>query len=349
MSIKQLTEKITHNWPIKLVCFALAIILYILHQASLVEKKTFIVPLTVIQEGNLTYTDTIDKTVTVVVKTSPEYINVIQESDIVASLNLNTQNENGIYPVNVSLSERVLTIDPLEIQVKPERINVNVVEKVLKYVEIKPSIVETVAKGYKIEKISCDPPYIEVIGPKSVVDSIEEVYTKRIPVSNATSSFTAETYYYELNKLLEVPYKGPYKVTVAVVPEEIVKEFNNLKLNVFNLDDNLKLDNVLPSINVTVEGTVPFFEKYTIPKNAVSINLANIHEAGEYEIPVRTHFANALTVSKINFDKVTVQISEDLSNEAELEVEPAGEEQFVEEEKSESKENVSTEASVTLE
>ena len=181
MNIKQIVEKVTNNWPIKIICFVLAIILYILHQASMIEKKTFIVPLTIINDGNYTYIGELEKKVSVIVKTSPEHMNSIQTDDITASINLNAKNPNSIYPVNITVDDSILKIDPLEIQVKPEHIHVNVEEKVMKYVKVIPSIVDEVASGYRIESINCDPPFVEIIGPKSVVEQVDEVNTKRIP------------------------------------------------------------------------------------------------------------------------------------------------------------------------
>lgn len=321
MNIKQVIEKITNNWPVKLVCFALAIVLYILHQASMIEKRTFIVPLTVIQEGNVTHVGNIEKNVSVVVRSSPEYINVIQPTDFMASINLNSATGNAEYPVTITLSDAILSIDPLEIQVKPDRINVKVEEKVLKYVEVKPSIVENVAYGYRIDKITCDPPYVEIIGPKSVVEGINEIYTKRIPCSNATSSFTAETSYYELNKLIEVPQKDSYKVTVAVVPEIVAKEFKNLPVVVHNLQSDLKIENIIPTMSIGVEGALTFVEKYLVPNNAVSINLSGITEPGEYEVPVSLQVSSSLKVLNKSFDKIKLSIVEaNLDDEPQSEI-----------------------------
>ncbi|MCR4742146.1 MAG: hypothetical protein K5866_04655 [Treponema sp.] len=308
MSIKQIVEKVTHNWPIKIICFALAIVLYILHQASMIEKKTFIIPLTVINDGNYTYIGELDKKVSVVVKTSPEYMNTIQSEEITASIDLTSKKANNIYPVNITVDDSLLKIDPLEIQVKPEHITVNIEEKVMKYVKVKASIVDDVAPGYKIESVTCDPPFVEVIGAKSVVDKVDEVYTRRIPTSNASASFTAETSYYELNKLIEVPNKSPYKVTVEVLPEIKSYTFKDVPVSVLNLNPELEIETSLPKIVLDVEGTVPFLERYVLPLNAVSIDMSEITEVGDYELPLNIHVAGVLKILGISQDKVKVHV-----------------------------------------
>ena len=308
MNIKQIVEKVTNNWPIKIICFVLAIILYILHQASMIEKKTFIVPLTIINDGNYTYIGELEKKVSVIVKTSPEHMNSIQTDDITASINLNAKNPNSIYPVNITVDDSILKIDPLEIQVKPEHIHVNVEEKVMKYVKVNPSIVDEVASGYRIESINCDPPFVEIIGPKSVVEQVDEVNTKRIPTSNASASFTAETSYYELNKLIEVPNKAPYRVTVEVLPKIKSHSYVDIPISVINLDSNLKIQNNLPKIKLDVEGTVPFLERYVLPANAICLDMQQITEEGNYELDLKIKVASVLKILGISQEKVNVQV-----------------------------------------
>ena len=51
MNIKHLLDKILDKWPAKAVCLIIAIFLYFFHQASLIDSKTFVVPLNIIENG----------------------------------------------------------------------------------------------------------------------------------------------------------------------------------------------------------------------------------------------------------------------------------------------------------
>ena len=51
MNKKRLLDKILDNWPAKVICLIIAIFLYFFHQASLIDSKTFVVPLQIIENG----------------------------------------------------------------------------------------------------------------------------------------------------------------------------------------------------------------------------------------------------------------------------------------------------------
>ena len=47
MNTKRLIDKLFDNWFPKTVCFVIAVLLYFFHQASLVDTKTFVLPLNI--------------------------------------------------------------------------------------------------------------------------------------------------------------------------------------------------------------------------------------------------------------------------------------------------------------
>ena len=109
MKIKQFTDKLLHNWPIKLLCLVVAIFLYIFHQASLVEHKNFVVPLKIIENGQVTHIQQVPDTITISVRALPEDISNIHQSDFEAILDLSTLTDAGEYtiPVIVNIKDKL--------------------------------------------------------------------------------------------------------------------------------------------------------------------------------------------------------------------------------------------------
>ena len=52
MNTKRLLDKILDKWPAKVICLVIAIFLYFFHQASLIDSRTVVVPLEIIENGN---------------------------------------------------------------------------------------------------------------------------------------------------------------------------------------------------------------------------------------------------------------------------------------------------------
>ena len=308
---KKIWEKITEKWHIKLVCLILAIALYLLHQSALLEKRTFVVPLQVVQNGLVEMTGYNTTNVSVIVHAEKDVISQIKNSDLNASINLNTITESGTFevPVNLYLSDSISGYDSLEITVKPEKLKVNVEKTAMKYVPVLASTVGEVGHGYVIEKVEIDPPYVAIQGPESIVNATEEIKTTRLNVSNAVVNFSSEVHPFETNSLLKLDDNGPYKATVYLTTESSQKTFDGIKIKVLNLRSELKLDGELPEISVTLAGSIPYLEKYVIPENFVIADLENIEYPGAYEIPLRFASNSNVQFESKSLESVVVNVS----------------------------------------
>mgnify|MGYP006366726287 CR=1 FL=1 len=162
MTIKQLIDKLRENFHIKAICLVIAIFIYIFHQVSIVESKTLVIPLTVVDNAAVMNVGEIPSAITVKVRTGENNISHILNSDIKAIVNLDNIEFPGNYdiPVSINISNKLKEMDPLEISIKPEVVNVTVDQKAVKYVSVQPTIVGEVARGYEISKIEVEPAFV---------------------------------------------------------------------------------------------------------------------------------------------------------------------------------------------
>lgn len=289
MKQNQLIEKITHQWPAKVICLIIAIFLYVFHQVSLIDKKTFAIPLTIIENGEYMHVGNYLKSVSVIVRTSKSNMNVISTNDMIASVNLDTIIEKGVYelPVHIEISDQLMTFDPFEIKIKQNVVTLEVEKKSMKYVEIIPSISGNVAHGYKIDSISVDPSTVLITGPESVINATNQVYTDKVNVSNAEKSFTVEANYQPISTIINLENKGPYKITVALAEEDMEKEFEQVYLEVLNLPENLEIEGGMPFVKIKLAGKTKILENYLIAKHIAQIDCTLINQPGEYELPIK--------------------------------------------------------------
>ena len=289
MNTKGLLDKILDKWPAKVICLIIAVFLYFFHQASLIDSKTFVVPLQIIENGMVMHVGNAPGSVSVVVRAGDEVIKAVLPADITASVNLDTITEKGTYklPVKITLSESLMEYDPFEVKLKDDSVSIDVDRKALKYVPIVPSIVGEVAHGYEIENISMSPSTVEIFGPQSVVITTEQIYTTRLNVSNAETNFSTETSYQQLNKLLTVMDEGPFMAEVTVKAKMMERLFEEVEIEVLNLDEKLQIESELPKINIKLSGTMPVLENYILSKHAIQLNMREVTEPGIYEIPLR--------------------------------------------------------------
>ena len=319
MNTKHLLDKILDKWLAKVVCLVIAIFLYWFHTASLIESKTFVIPLQIIEDGMVMHVGSAPGSVTVVVRAGEESIKSVLASDISASINLNSITQKGSYklPVKLTLAESLLKYDPLEVKIKDESITIDVDRKAIKYVPIVPSIVGEVAHGYEIDTITMSPSTIEISGPESLVNATEQIYTTRLNVSNAETNFSTETSYQQMNKLITVLDEGPFMAEVTVKPVTMERMFDSIAIEVLNLDSHLEIEGELPLVNIKLSGTMPVLENYILSRHAVQLNMRDITGPGTYEIPLRYVIPANLQLIEKSDEEISVTVIQKQAEAAE--------------------------------
>jgi YbbR domain-containing protein len=284
MNTKRLLDKILDKWPAKVICLIIAIFLYFFHQASLIESKTLVIPLEIIENGMVMQVGNAPKSVSVVVRAGEETIKSVLPTDLSASVCLDNLTQKGTYklPVKINLAESLMEYDPFEVKIKDDMVTIDVDRKAIKYVPLVPSVIGDVAHGYEIDTITMSPSTIEITGPESIVNATEQIYTTRVNVSNAETNFSTETSYQQLNKLLNVVDEGPFKAEVSVKPKIMEREFDSIKVEVLYLDSSFELTEELPLVSIKLSGAMPILENYILSKHAVQLNLYDIKEEVTY-------------------------------------------------------------------
>ena len=310
MNIKHLLDKILDKWPAKVVCLIIAVFLYFFHQASLIDSKTLVVPLHIIEDGIVMHVGNAPKSVSVIVRAGEETIKSLLPTDLTASVCLDNLTTKGIYklPVKITIADSLMEYDPFEIKMKDDTVTIEVDRKAIKYVPLVPSVIGEVANGYEIDTISMNPSTIEITGPESIVNATEQIFTTRLNVSNAETNFSTETSYQQLNKLLTVVDEGPFKAEVTVKPKIIEKEFNSIKIEVLYLDTSFELAEPLPLVSIKLSGAMPVLENYILSKHAVQLNLYDIKEEGTYELPLKYLLPANLQLIEKSDDEVTITV-----------------------------------------
>ena len=288
MKANRFFEKILDKWPVKVCCLIVAICLYLFHQASLTDKRSFVIPLTLIEEGGVIHTGDYTSTVTVVVRANMEELSSVHSNQLHAFVNLNGISKNGEYnlPVKVNVADEIMGFDPFEIKVKPEYIKIKVENKDFKYVPLEASIIGEPAHGYEITEVQVDPLFVEVNGPQTIIENTQKLFLEKVDVTNLTANQNFSVQYKSLNKLISIKESGPFNVSVVIEPQEMERTLDNVNVSVVGLSERFYLkDDVMP-VSVTLEGNVVDLEKYTPAKRLVTLELQRILEPGEYDLPL---------------------------------------------------------------
>ena len=309
-SIRRLIDRLLENWIAKVVCLLIAILLYIFYYASQIDRKTFAVPLRIEENGLVMHVGQIPNYVLVTVRTDDTIMNTINASDFDGVVDISYIAETGTYtlPVHVNLSPKLMEMNPLEVILKDDKIDVQVERKITRYVPVEPSVVGEVAHGYRIKSIAVTPSTVEISGPESVVSAVRTIPTTRITVSNAEKNFTVETALQEQGSMITVKEHGALSATVWLEVDVMEKEFTEVPVEVVYLAPGLALRSEIPTVSIILSGEVPVLENYRLGARAAIINLRDYTEPGTYEVPVRYSVLPSFTIVSKSADFITVTL-----------------------------------------
>ena len=310
MKTKQLFEKLTENWQAKVICFGLALGLYVVHITSLLDRKTYTVPLKVVADGGMYPMSDYPEYVRITVRSTAENIAETLQSDFTATIDLTKYEKEGSFsiPVSVHLSPKLLLMDPFEIKLNPESVSMRLEEKTLKYVSVVPSLSGEVQHGYVVTKTAVEPATVEITGPRRAVDETKQVYTSAIDVTALTVPKTFEASLQNINSLLAINPAKSYTVHVDVAEEPLVKKFTDVPVRLLFLPEALEAEGEAPKISFDVAGTVPTLEDYELSESAVYADCSAIDKAGTYDLPVHITLPSYFQIENQSAETVNVAV-----------------------------------------
>ncbi|MGP1587829.1 MAG: CdaR family protein [Treponemataceae bacterium] len=304
--IKNLTE----NWPAKIVCVLLAVLLYMLCRISTLDKHAFAIPLEVQNTGNLLYTNSLPKYVRVTVRGESASVALMQEKDFAAFVDLSSYVEDGLYkvPIQLQLSESATMIDPLEVQVSPDAISLKLERKTTGLCEARAKLVGNCAKGFEVSSYSISPDKVQITGVSSQVIGTGFLETSPINIANKNESFSQKVKAVNQNKMLSITGQNEFTVSVKISPVKDNFKIENEKIYFMGLNPSFSVENSQISYVITLTGNQNDLEQFALIEDLVYVDCSDIQKTGMYTLPLMIKASEKEKVEKIEPETVNIKI-----------------------------------------
>ncbi|MBD5432699.1 MAG: hypothetical protein HDR35_00115 [Treponema sp.] len=311
MKIKPLLEKLNDRWPAKAICIVAACVLYMFNQHTSLERRSLAVRLNVLQEGEMLCTTHLPSSVSVTIRTNAENISHVNAEGITATLDLNyiTKEGNFDVPVLVSLPSNLESLDPLEVTVYPEKIKVHLEKNISRAVKVVPYEIGRSPYGYMVKKISVTPPYVEIFGPRSIVENVNALEVGAVVIDEKTESFSERKRIINRNRLVKIDGASEVEVNVEVGLVQGTKSFSNVPIELKNLNPEFEIEGNFFA-NFSIMGAQLVLDEYEILPGVLSADLGAISEAGEYEIPVTVLLPQDFHLESISVESISISVRE---------------------------------------
>ena len=222
--------------------------------------------------------------------------------DIIGDYEIKPVDESGNEVLDVNLSSKTTRV---EIKVsKGKSVNVTV------------ATTGKLPDGVKLKSIDSSRKSVEILGPKEILDTIDEVRTNPIDLSSITG-----------NKDINLSLILPDGITVAQGEESLSARVNVISMvtKEFSVKLNLSGDvqgiKVLPnkeSIKVTIKGYQDEIEKVTEDNIVNSLDISGYKEEGNFEVTPKVTLKNLNeTFSIQSVEKVILTVSKEIAQGSE--------------------------------
>jgi YbbR domain-containing protein len=302
MKISNILTNITNNLPAKILSLALAILLYLSNQMLSLETKKFAIPITVQETGAMVIKNTLPKAVQVRIKSTPENVTSIDDSDIKIQLDTRQYFDSGKYDISLDLitAPGLVNLDPLEIEITPKTLSVYLEKRVGNWLPLAPVYTGECAHGYKVSEISFEPQTVHVSGAADSLQAISAIKADKITLTDKNRSFTTDAYIQNFSNAVNIEIPNKITANVTIVPVYETQIFSNITVQPVGLNPYLKIEENLPLISIELYGTLLDIESYKSSLIDIQADFSQITKAGEYEVPLRVFISSRFDMKSIN-------------------------------------------------
>ena len=223
---------------------------------------------------------------------------LLRDSDFSAYVDLDYLAADGTYtlPVFIRLSENAMAIDPLEIQLKPERIELAVEEQITGYVPVSPLVAGSPAHGYEVKSVTATPGEVRLTGPHSMVENYHRLQTATVSVEGLSASVTVDAALESVGAVLQTDAGDTVAVAVEIAPIVIERTYERIPVVLTNVNSRLETS-YSETMALTLRGNMAPLEKYTPSGSVLVANCAGVTSGGTIEVPLTVRVPSQFKVA----------------------------------------------------
>jgi YbbR domain-containing protein len=190
--------------------------------------------------------------------------------------------------------------------VEPQTVNVVVPVKKTKKVAIKVETTGNVAYGGILKSVEAIPSTIEIAGDEKVLESINEIKTEVIDLTDISEDKTMEVKLV-LDKVTTVSGKDSVNVKLAI--EKLEQKNISVDINFINLAEGLKFQSEYKKVSFVVSGAETVIKKLKAEDIKCTVDLKDLLVEAEYpSLQVRVTAPENVTIQSYSPETVKVTI-----------------------------------------
>lgn len=310
MRTRQLLERITANWPAKILSIVAATLLFLFYRISTLQERFISVPLHVLSSESFVPTSSIPDSVRVTLRGKADTIFLVHEEDVDAFINLRGYRNAGVYRVPVKITRKGATANAdFEIRVDPLEVTVTLEKKVTKMVQIVPDIHGFPAKGYELGHSFLSPDAVEIAGPASRVGPLTTIQTAPIDLDGKSSDFTEQVGLALPGPSITVSGNQTVEFHGIIQKIIVVKTIEPVDIVALDLASRLRMQLDTTTGEIQVQGSQLDLANLKQGDATLNVECSQITKPGVYTLPTTPSVPRGLVVLSYAPERVTLTVT----------------------------------------
>lgn len=300
--------RLFRNWPAKVLSFAAALLLLVIHDITRLEERFLTVPLEVRLNETVVPASQYPTQVRLRLRGESETVFAVPEAELAAYVDLRPYLREGEFRVAVTV-ERLGVVREgvtLEITSEPEAIDVTLEERLVRTIEVEPATTSFPVSGYELVQVLATPSQVEVEGPRTQVEQIERVRTEELDLASRREDFTERMRLQRPHPLVRFPGGEVVEVRVIIDEAVVLQTFEPVDFVVTGLREELSIAQNLPTGLVRVQAPQLAIGEIVSGDVALSVDASSLTDPGTWRLPVQPIVPQGFVV--LRYEPTSIQI-----------------------------------------
>jgi len=309
---KSLFERLTDDWPAKVLSVFAAIFLFWLFQNNSLKHKYFQVNLKANGAGRMVPADDLPDVAHVTLRGAADTLEFIGPEDIEAYLDLSGIDAEGqrVLPIKIRRLGNAIGADPLQISVDPIQVKISFEARETKFVPVEARFSGSPAAGFEKASAQVSPGKVEISGPRSLVAKTQSVSTEAFDLSGLNKDTVSAVQLSPPSSLVELPSSKSVELRLEIRQAYAKKTFDYLPIALIGLPYRLAVEGKLPGGRLTVSGSQPDVDAFVLKEDTMFIDFTTVNKPGSVILPVQISLPPELTVADREPTELQVKVVE---------------------------------------
>lgn len=298
--------KLLNDWPKKLlaICIAFVIWFYVFQTGK--TKRVYAVTIEVRNSpAHLISTDNFRNVVKVEVEGEKSLLANFNPQNIQCILDL-SKAKKGRYKYLVRLNQIFITTG-INVKITDPYIEIGFEEIISKKIKIMARTEGVITNGFILKDIEINPQEVSILGPESIVNNINKVYTQTIDINGKFTTFDVDVMLDKLHEKVQIKEISVVNVKITITPQLRGRIFTKIPIKVYGLPQRYKIDTgELILDEIELKGSLVILQNLDKSEINPFIVVTNIRT--DIETEVKVHIAPISGLTIIDFKPKIIKI-----------------------------------------